>query len=337
MKDFLLYPGCSMEYSARAYDKSLKAISAPLGIRLKEIDDWNCCGATEYLGISTTPAYALIARNLALGARAANGSRELLAPCSACYLNLAKADHYMHEQPALGARVNQALAAGGLAYEPGSLNIRHLLDVMINDIGLEAIEKLVLQPLSGLRLVPYLGCMVPRPDYGERFSDHDFPTELDGLLRVLGADVVDYPLKTECCGGHMPQIGPEMGFEMIRRLIATAEAAEADAMVTLCPMCQLNLDAYQGEMNQHFRTSYHMPILFFTQVMGLAFGIEPKELGFGLELVSARNVLESVGVKPPDETPPAPPRRPRKPEGLPMPSALSRSARVGAAAREVAR
>jgi heterodisulfide reductase subunit B len=128
-----------------------------------------------------------------------------------------------------------------------------------------------------------------------------------------------------------------MGFEMIRRLIATAEAAEADAMVTLCPMCQLNLDAYQGEMNQHFRTSYHMPILFFTQVMGLAFGIEPKELGFGLELVSARNVLESVGVKPPDETPPAPPRRPRKPEGLPMPSALSRSARVGAAAREVAR
>jgi heterodisulfide reductase subunit B len=337
MKQYLLYPGCSMEHSARAYEKSLNAVSAPLDIQLHELEDWNCCGATEYLGISLTPAYALIARNLAIGAKAANGTRELVAPCSACYLNLAKADHYMSEQPALGEKVNEALAAGDLAYEPGSLNIRHILDVMVNDVGLETIEKLVVQPLSGLRLVPYLGCMVPRPDYGERFSDHDFPTELDQLLKALGAEVVDFPLKTECCGGHMPQIGPEMGFEMIRRLISTAEHAEADAMVTLCPMCQLNLDAYQGEMNQHFRTNYHMPVLFFTQLMGLAFGIEPKELGFGLELISARNILEALGVKPPEETPPAPPKRPRKPEGLPMPRPLTRSTNVEAAAKEVVR
>jgi heterodisulfide reductase subunit B2 len=337
MKDFLYYPGCSMEYSARAYDKSVRAISPALGMRLNEIEDWNCCGATEYLGISLTPAYALIARNLAIGAKAANGNRELVAPCSACYLNLAKADHYMSEQPALGTKVNEALAAGDLAYAPGSLKIRHLLDVLVNDIGLETIEKLVVQPLSGLRLVPYLGCMVPRPDYGERFSDHDFPTELDSLLRALGADVVDYPLKTECCGGHMPQIGPEMGFEMIHRLIATAERAEADAMVTMCPMCQLNLDAYQGEMNQHFKTKYHMPVLFFTQMIGLALGVDPKELGFGLELVSARNVLETLGVKPPEETPPAPTRRPRKPEGLPMPSRLAKSAQPNDAAKEVVR
>jgi heterodisulfide reductase subunit B len=337
MKDFLLYPGCSMEYSARAYENSLNAISAPLGMNLKEIDDWNCCGATEYLGISVTPAYALIARNLAIGARAADGTRELVAPCSACYLNLAKADHYMAEQPALGARVNDALAAGGLAYLPGSLKIRHLLDVIVNDIGLEAVEKLVVQPLSGLRLVPYLGCMVPRPDYGERFSDHDFPTELDSLLKALGAEVVDFPLKTECCGGHMPQIGPEMGFEMIHRLIEAAENAQADAMVTLCPMCQLNLDAYQGEMNQHFKTNFHMPVLFFTQLMGLAFGIGAKELGFGLELVSARNVLEAMGVKAPEETPPAPPKRPRKPEGLPMPGPRTKPSVPDAAANEVVR
>src|SRR4030042_850120 len=152
-----------MESSARAFSDSIRAISKPLGLSLQEIEDWNCCGATEYLGISLTPAYALIARNLAIGAKAANGSRELVAPCSACYLNLAKADHYMSEQPALGDKVNEALAAGGLAYEPGSLKIRHLLDVMVNDVGLEAIEKLVVQPLAGLRLVPYLGCMVPRP------------------------------------------------------------------------------------------------------------------------------------------------------------------------------
>lgn len=337
MKDFLLYPGCSMEYSARAYADSLRAISGPLGMRLKEIDDWNCCGATEYLGISITPAYSLIARNLAIAAREANGTDKLVAPCSACYLNLAKADHYMQESPELGERVNAALAAGEFSYKPGVLKIRHLLDVILNDIGLDAVEKCVVQPLTGLRIVPYLGCMVPRPDYGERYSDHDFPNELDRLLRALGAEVVDFPLKTECCGGHMPQIGPEMGFELIRRLISTAARSEADAMVTLCPMCQLNLDAYQGEMNQHFKTNYHVPVLFFTQLIGLAFGIGAKDLGFGLELVSARNVLDALGVEPPPETPPAPAKRPRKPEGLPMPRPLERAARADAVEKEVTR
>jgi heterodisulfide reductase subunit B len=311
-----------MEHSARAYQDSINAISVPLGLRLTEIEDWNCCGATEYLGLSVTPAYALIARNLAIASKTAGISRDLVAPCSACYLNLARADHYMKEEPGLEGRVNEALAAGKLHYDPGSLRIKHLLDVIINDVGLAEVEKHVVQPLTGLRLVPYVGCMVPRPDYGARMSDHDRPTELDELLKALGAEVVDYPLKTECCGGHMPQIGPEMGFELIRRLIASADRLEGDAMVTLCPMCQLNLDAYQGEMNQFFKTDYHMPVLFFTQLMGLAFGVDPKDLGFGLELVSARNVLEALGVKAPPETPPAPPKRPRKPEGLPMPAPL---------------
>ncbi|HUI87600.1 MAG TPA: CoB--CoM heterodisulfide reductase iron-sulfur subunit B family protein [Anaerolineales bacterium] len=324
MSDYILYPGCSMEASARAYYDSLKAISKPLGLNLREIEDWNCCGATEYLSVSKTPAYALIARNLALASNQANETHSVVAPCSACYLNLAKADYYMREQPKLGKTVNEALAAGNLHYVPGSLDIRHLLDVIVYDIGLDSVEKKVVQPLTGLRVVPYLGCMVPRPDYDHHWSDHEFPVELDFLLKVLGADVVDYPLKTECCGGHMPQISPSTAFEMLRRLISTADERDGDVMVTICPMCQLNIDGYQGEMNQFFGTNYHMPILFFTQLMGLAFGIEPKELGFGLELVSARNVLDTLGVKAPPETPPAPPRRPRKPEGLPMPTPLTK-------------
>jgi heterodisulfide reductase subunit B len=324
MSDYILYPGCSMEASARAYYDSLKAISKPLGLNLKEIEDWNCCGATEYLSVSKTPAYALITRNLALASNEANGTHSVVAPCSACYLNLAKADYYMREQPKLQRDVNEALAAGNLHYVPGSLEIRHLLDVIVYDIGLDAIEKKVIQPLTGLRVIPYLGCMVPRPDYDHHFSDHDFPVELDLLLKALGAEVVDYPLKTECCGGHMPQISPSTAFEMLRRLISTADEREGDVMVTICPMCQLNIDGYQGEMNQFFGTNYHMPILFFTQLIGLAFGIEAKELGFGLELVSARNVLDTLGVKAPPETPPAPPKRPRKPEGLPMPTPLAK-------------
>ncbi len=141
MNKYLFYPGCSMETSARAYNESLKAIYKKLGFELEEIKDWNCCGATEYLGINLMPAYALIGRNLALASKQANGTHTVVASCSACYLNLAKADHYMAERPELGKKVNEALAAGGLNYNPGSLEIRHLLDVIINDVGLEEVQK----------------------------------------------------------------------------------------------------------------------------------------------------------------------------------------------------
>lgn len=319
MSKYLLYPGCSMESSAVAYHDSLMAILEPLDLSLEEINDWNCCGATEYLGINLIPAYALIGRNLALAGKQANGSNTVVAPCSACYLNLAKADHYMLERPVLGEKVNTALQAGGLQYTPGSLEIRHLLDVIINDIGLGVVEDKVVKPLKGLRVAPYLGCMVPRPDYNKRWSDHEHPNELDRLLKALGAEVIDFPLKTHCCGGHMPQISPSTAFELIRRLIQAADEYEADVMVTVCPMCQMNLDAYQGETNRHFNTNYHMPILFFTQLMGLAFGIDSKALGFGKELVDARKAMSRIGVEIP-ETETTPRKARQKKEGLPMPT-----------------
>jgi heterodisulfide reductase subunit B len=309
-----------MDTSARAYHESLMAVAEPLGLHLEEIRDWNCCGATEYVGVSLTPAYALISRNLALASLQTNDTRTVVAPCSACYLNLAKADHYMRESPVLAEKVNTALTAGGLQYLPGSLVIRHLLDVIINDVGLETVKRSVVRPLKGLRVAPYLGCMVPRPDYEKRWSDHEHPNELDRLLKALGAEVIDFPLKTHCCGGHMTQIGPSTAFELIRRLIHAADQYKADVMVTLCPMCQMNLDAYQGEMNRHFHTDYTMPILFFTQLVGLAFGKDPKSLGFGRELVSANVVLERQGLEPPPaETAPAPKKPSRKDKSLPMP------------------
>lgn len=320
MNKYLFYPGCSMEGSAKAYDESLQAILDPLGIDFQTIDDWNCCGATEYVGMSLTPAYALIARNLALAAKQAKDTDILIASCSACYLNLAKADHYMAERPKLDTNVNSALAAGNLHYDPGTLKIRHLLDAIVHDVGFEAIEKKIVKPLKGLRVAPYVGCMVPRPDYEKRWSDTEYPVELDQLLKTLGADVIDFPLKTHCCGGHMSQIGPAVAFELMRRLIASADQYHADMMVTLCPMCQLNLDAYQGEMNRFFKTNYHMPIMFFTQLIGLALGIQAETLGFGREFVSARKALGKIGVESPEPTEPkAQPKRAKK-TGLPMPA-----------------
>ena len=170
MNRYLFYPGCSMESSAKAYMESLNTILEPLELTFEEIDDWNCCGATEYLGINLIPAYSLIARNLALAAKQknnANGSgstRTVVAPCSACYLNLAKADYYMQERPSLGAKVNEALRAGGLQYTPGTLDVRHLIDVLVYDVGVETIRSKVVRPLTGLRVAPYMGCMLPRSD-----------------------------------------------------------------------------------------------------------------------------------------------------------------------------
>ena len=317
MNKYILYPGCSMESSAKAYMESINTILEPLDLHFEEIDDWNCCGATEYLGINLIPAYSLIARNLALASKQMNGTRTVVAPCSACYLNLAKADYYMQERPSLGVKVNEALEAGGLTYVPGTLDVRHLIDVLVHDVGVDAIRKAVVRPLTGLRIAPYMGCMLPRPDYQHRWTDHEHPTELDDLLRALGADVIDYPLTTECCGGHMTQIGPETAFELIMRLVADADERGAHMMVTVCPMCQMNIDAYQNEMNQFFGTKYHVPILFFTQLMGLAFGREPGEVGIGTELVSSRNALANIGVEVPVTQEPAAMKK--KYEGLPMP------------------
>ncbi len=321
MSRYLYYPGCSMESSARSYRDSLVAIAGALGIDLREIDDWNCCGATEYLGTSRLPAYALIARNLALAEQATNGTRTLVAPCSACYLNLAKANHAMAESATFGAEVNRALAAGGLHYTPDSVVVRHLLDILVHDVGLEAVRARVTRPLRGLRLAPYLGCMVPRPDYDGRSSDPERPLELDTLLAALGADVVDYPMRTDCCGGHMAQISPPTAFEMMRRLVAAAERTGAHLMVTLCPMCQMNIDAFQGEMNAYFETRHRMPIVFFTQVIGLAFGFEPEALGFGREIVDPRPALANISDEPAPEAEPARVRRAGRPKGpaLPMP------------------
>lgn len=327
-KSYLYYPGCSMDGSGRAYGESLAIVCERLGISLEEIDDWNCCGAFEYAAISQKRAYALVGRNLALAERQRNGSDTLVAPCSACFLNLAKTDYTLRGDKRLSASINQALAAGGLRYDPGSVKVRHLLEVLIREIGLDEVTRQVVQPLRGLRVAPYLGCLVTRPDYDRHWSLREHPDEFGRLLTTLGADVLDFPLQTACCGGHMTQISPETGLELIRRLVDAADRQGADMLVTVCPMCQMNVDLYQAEMNHHFGSSYHMPILFFTQLMALAFGAEPKEVGIGLEIVSARYALNHMRVRaleageagePPAEKPKRQLPPSRRSKELPMP------------------
>jgi heterodisulfide reductase subunit B len=327
MSKYLFYPGCSMERSARPYLDSTLAIREDIGVELEDVKDWNCCGATEYMAIAQLPAYALIGRNLALASQQGNGTDTLVAGCSACYLNLAKTDHYMREDAGLSELINESLAAGGLNYEPGSVKVRHLLDVIYNEVGLETVREKVVKSLKGLRVAAYYGCVIVRPDPDNRFGNPEYPQALDNLMKALGADVIDFPMKTHCCGGHMTQISEPTAFELIRRLLYGAEQYKADVLVTLCPMCQLNLDAYQADVNKHFNTNYHIPILYFTQLMGLAFGHSAEELGLGKEFVKSTQALAKIGVEVPEEEakPKRRPRRKKDDPSLPMPKPLERS------------
>ena len=288
MTRYAFYPGCSMSSSSIAYDLSLQEVGRQLDLQFREIDDWNCCGATEFHTLNGLAAHALIARNLA---RACSDCTEVVASCSACFLNLKKTNNLMAEDPTFAGKVNRALDAGGLRYEGGSLSVRHILDVLYEDVGEAAIRARVGQPLAGLRVAPYYGCQIVRP-YDD-IDNAEYPTRLDELLTWLGAEVVSYPVKTHCCGGHMTQISEPQAFELLRRLLKCADDYHADLIVTLCPMCQLNLDGYQGRVNHHFDTQYQLPVLFFTQLVGLAMGADFETLGIGKEIVAAGPVIEA--------------------------------------------
>jgi len=321
--NYTYFPGCSLEKNAACYDVSTRAVASQLGMQLTEVEDWNCCGATEYVSLNLTAAYSLIARNLAQASKNA-GIDQVVAPCSACYLNLRKCDKVLSHDARLAGRVAKSLAAGGLSYQPGSLHVRHLLDVLYQDIGIEALTAKVTKPLRGLRVAPYYGCMVVRPDFHNGGGHTEFPTTLDEILQALGAEVVDFPLKAACCGGHMTQISEATGFDMIHRLVKSASDLQADLIATICPMCQLNLDGFQGAMNRHKGSSYHVPVLYFTQLMGLAMGLSAREVGIGEEIVDSRPALSRIGSEMAAAA--AEPRRPRKDDkALPMPAPLKRA------------
>jgi heterodisulfide reductase subunit B len=285
------FPGCSLKGTGRAYEESLLPVFKALGVELEELDDWNCCGATAYMAVDEVKACVMASRNLALAEKA--GHQELLAPCSACYLVLNKTKHYLHESPAVEAVVQKALHQANLTYS-GNTPVRHPLDVLVNNVGLDAIRKRVTQPLKGLRVAPYYGCQIVRPY--STFDDQYNPTTMDRLLEAIGCTIVTYPLKTRCCGGSLTGTLPEPGLLCAYVLLKEAIARGADVISTVCPLCQFNLDCYRDKMaakwghetvpdprNASARITMaphlNLPVVYFTQLIGLAFGLTEKELG----------------------------------------------------------
>jgi heterodisulfide reductase subunit B len=267
------FPGCSLKGLGRAYEESLLPVMRHLGIELNELDDWNCCGATAYMSVDEHEASVLAARNLAIAEKA--GPQDLLTPCSACYLVLNKAKHNVADFPEVAANVHRALQTANLSYK-GTTAVRHPLDVLFHDVGVEAIKQKVVRPLKGLKVAPYYGCQVVRPY--STFDEAWNPTTMDNILAALGAEVVHYPLKTKCCGGSLTGTVPEAGLRMCYILLKEAVRRGADVIATICPLCQFNLDGYHDQIAKRWGSA-KIPTVYFTQLMGLAFGFSPQQLG----------------------------------------------------------
>lgn len=282
---YTYYPGCSVHVTSKAYDESTKEVCSLLDIELEELKDWNCCGATAYMSVNELLSFCLSARNLAIAEKM---GRDVLTTCAACYTVLRKTEQYMDEFPDLKDKVAESLKAGGLTYS-GKKMTKHLLDVFVNVIGLEKIKEKVTDNLDGLKVACYYGCQIVRPKGG--FDDHEAPKSFENLMTALGATPTHYPMKLACCSGSIIGTAEDVALRLVKNILLAAEQNKADVIATACPLCQLNLDAYQQKVNAKFGFNFNIPIVFFTQVMGMAFGVTKKKLGLHRLIVPTDKVL----------------------------------------------
>lgn len=278
---YIYYPGCSAEATGKPFEESLLEVLKLLELPFEELHQWNCCGATAYMSIDELKAFALAARNLALaekqGLTATMETVDLFTSCAACYLVLLKTHKYIKEYPEINDKIAAALSRADLQYG-GGVRVRHALDLLINDIGIDRISKQVRKPLADLRVACYYGCQIVRP-YA-LFDDIENPSSMDRLIQLIGAEAVDWPMKTRCCGGSLMGTIPDVGLRLNHIILREAQKHGADVIATACPLCQFNLECYQDKIVKQVDRSFaRIPVVFFTQLLGLAFGINERKLG----------------------------------------------------------
>jgi heterodisulfide reductase subunit B len=295
MTRYAYYPGCSLETMAATYHVSSMEVAHKLGIELEELEDWNCCGATAYSHVDELLATVLCARNLAIAERQ---GRNIVAPCNACYKNLWTTNAALKRDADLAEHMNYALEADDLHYD-GTIEVSHIMDAFAAPEVLEKIRQKANERIKGLKVAPYYGCQIVRPRRpGLELSQVDNPQYFEELLRAAGADPVPYPYRLRCCGAALMVTNRQAALRMVRDLLQNAVDSGAEIIATACPLCQTNLECYQAAVNNELGTEYAMPILYFTQLIGLALGVGVKRLGIGKELVPAEAILRRAAAAP---------------------------------------
>jgi heterodisulfide reductase subunit B len=275
---YLYYPGCSLESSASEYDASTRAFLAAMDMELTPLADWTCCGASAAPAVSRLLALSLAARNLALAERS-RPDLDLLVPCSACYLNLQKAGEAIRTSGRTRREVNAVLAEEGLEVR-GTVRVRHLLDVLTRDLDLARLKAAVRRPLTGLTVAPYYGCQCLRP-YA-LFDSGEAPKSMEPLIRATGAAVHPWTMGPKCCGASHMNTHMEAGLELSGAILAAARGA--DAVATVCPMCQMNLEAYQKRISRQYGEDLTVSILYLPQLLGLSLGGNEADVRLDLNL-----------------------------------------------------
>jgi heterodisulfide reductase subunit B2 len=276
------YPGCSLHGTAKEYDQSVRAVSRNLGIDLEEIEDWSCCGASSAHATNFKLSIALPARDLIA---AEKKTQDVMVPCAACFSRFKTAEHHLRHDPALKAEVEGIV---GAKYQ-GSVAVRNPIDIIVSDIGLEALKEKVVRPLKGLKPVSYYGCLLLRPPDVCKFDDAENPVLLDKILTELGAEARPWSFKTDCCGGSLTISKTSIVTKMVDKLMKMAREAGANCLVTACPVCTANLDMRASDGNG-------MPVFYFTELAALAMGQEGPEEWFRLHHTDPRPLLKGLGL-----------------------------------------
>ncbi|MFP4467065.1 MAG: CoB--CoM heterodisulfide reductase iron-sulfur subunit B family protein [Candidatus Goldiibacteriota bacterium] len=286
MKKYTYYPGCSLEETCKPYDMSVRAVFEKLDIELNDIEDWNCCGATLSLGVNEKSAAYLSARNLAIADKAGN---DIAVPCSACYTSLRKAEKTMKGQPDIAAAVSKELKEENLEYT-GKAKIRHILDILYSDLRGE-IKNKTEKKQENIRIACYYGCQITRPD---GFDHSERPETMDRLMEDIGAVPVDFMAKTKCCAGMLMQTKENAALPMVAEVLQSAKRAGAGIIVTACPLCMMNLESYQSKLSGKYKKDLKIPVMYLTQIIGLALGIDGKALGIPGNFVDPGKELEKI-------------------------------------------
>jgi len=285
---YAYYPGCSLHSTAKEYDKSLCAVCEKVGIELEEVKNWICCGSSWAHPTSKLLSLALPLKNLAEIEK--SGLREVIVPCAMCFSRFKIAQHEVSGDPKLAAEVEGIIEH---KFKDG-VKVYHPLDILSSNAELSKLTELVKNDLSGLKVVCYYGCLLTRPPKVTQFDDCEYPQSMDKILQTMGMSTLDWSYKTDCCGASFALTKTDIVLKLSRDILEGAKSVGADAIAVACPMCQSNLDTRQEEIEEKYQTTYHLPILYFTQLMGLALDIPAEKLLLKSHLVDTEDVLEKV-------------------------------------------
>jgi heterodisulfide reductase subunit B2 len=283
---YAYFPGCSAESTARDMHQSTLAVAEALGIELVEPAGWTCCGATAGHQTDLLLATALPAATLA---KVADMKLDMVVNCAACYNRMKVANHEIVTNKQMRVQVAEAL---GRDYD-GSVKVRHLLEVLLDDIGAQAIEAKLQKSLAGMKVASYYGCLLVRPKEVTGFDDPENPTSLDRLVVAMGGTALDWPHKVECCGGGLSMSRTDVVVNLTDSVVGMAKAAGADCIAVSCPMCQINLDMRQLDIAKTKGKRHDLPVLYITQLLGLCLGIAPQRLGLNKLMVSPAKVVKA--------------------------------------------